>query len=57
MEAEEFADQDILQACIRKDKQAWEQFVEKYTNLVYHTIQKILRIYNPVKIYLQNYMP
>ncbi|MEW6109630.1 MAG: sigma-70 family RNA polymerase sigma factor [Nitrospirota bacterium] len=47
MVSEGTSEKDLLQACINGDKHAWDLFVEQYTNLVYHTIQKIFKIYRP----------
>jgi RNA polymerase sigma-70 factor (ECF subfamily) len=44
MTSEELPENDLLKACINGDKYAWDLFVERYTNLVYHTIQKTLKI-------------
>ena len=41
-----FAEKKLLNECISGNKAAWDAFVERYTNLVYHTINKTLRIYN-----------
>ena len=47
----ELSENDLLKACINGDKHAWDLFVERYTNLVYHTIQKTLKIYSPDFLY------
>lgn len=51
MTSEELSENDLLKACINGDKHAWDLFVERYTNLVYHTIQKTLKIYSPDFLY------
>ena len=45
MNAGEFSEKDLLRSCINGDKKAWDQFVEKYTDLVYHAIHKTVRRY------------
>lgn len=51
MTDQSISEQELLQKCIHGEKKAWDQFVDKFTNLVYHTIQKTLRIYNPNFLY------
>ena len=46
-----FTEKDILNACIRGDKEAWDAFVEKYTNLIYHTVHKALKKYSSDYLY------
>lgn len=41
----ELSEKDLLNSCIQGDKTAWDLFVEKYTDLVYHTLHKTLKIY------------
>jgi RNA polymerase sigma-70 factor (ECF subfamily) len=36
-------DRELIQACIRRDPGAWEQFVKRYSALVYYVIWKALR--------------
>ena len=36
---------------INGNKAAWDSFVERYTNLIYHTINKILRLHNSDLLY------
>lgn len=45
------SEKELLTACIQGDKKAWDIFVEKYTDLVYHTIHKTLNIYHPDFLY------
>jgi RNA polymerase sigma factor (sigma-70 family) len=33
----------LINDCIAGDKDAWDQFVEKYTNLIYHTAISVLK--------------
>lgn len=47
----ELTEKDLLNLCIRGGKYAWDLFVERYTDLVYHTIHKTLRIYCPDYLY------
>ncbi len=51
MISEKSSENDLLKACSTGDKKAWDLFVERYTNLVYHTIQKTLKIYYPDFLY------
>ncbi|MCP4646556.1 MAG: RNA polymerase sigma factor, partial [bacterium] len=36
---------ELLARCVRKDKAAWDQFVEQYSQLIYHGIYHCLRKY------------
>lgn len=45
MKFNKYSEKDLLTACIQGDKNAWDVFVEKYTDLVYHTIHKTLKMY------------
>jgi RNA polymerase sigma-70 factor (ECF subfamily) len=36
-------DKELIQACIDREKDAWEIFVKRYSSLVYHVIWKTLR--------------
>ncbi|MBI4848908.1 MAG: sigma-70 family RNA polymerase sigma factor [Nitrospirae bacterium] len=42
---------DLLNLCINGDKDTWDLFVEKYTDLVYHAIHKTLKMYCPNFLY------
>jgi len=44
-------EKELLNACFQGDKTAWDAFVEKYTDLIYHTIHKTLRMYFPDFLY------
>ena len=46
-----FSEKDLLNACIRGNKKAWDAFVERYTNLIYHTIHKTLKTYHSDFLY------
>jgi len=45
------SEKELLASCIKGDKKAWDVFVEKYTDLIYHTIHKTLRMYRPDFLY------
>ena len=45
MDFDRLSEKELLNACIVGNKEAWDAFVEKYTNLIYHTINKILKTY------------
>lgn len=45
------SEKELLAVCIQGDKTAWDVFVEKYTDLVYHTIHKTLKLYCPDFLY------
>lgn len=45
MDFDRLSEKELLNACIQANKEAWDAFVEKYTNLIYHTINKILKTY------------
>lgn len=45
MTLEGLSEKTLLNRCLAGERDAWEIFVEKYSDLVYHTIHKILRIY------------
>ena len=45
------SEKELLTACIQGDKAAWDVFVEKYTDLIYHTIHKTLKMYCPDFLY------
>ncbi len=51
MNFNKYSEKELLTACIQGDKKAWYIFVEKYTDLVYHTIHKTLNIYHPEFLY------
>ena len=37
------SDQELIQACINREKGSWETFLERFSALVYHVIWKALR--------------
>jgi len=44
-------EEKMLNACIQGSKEAWDAFVEKYTKLIYHAINKTLESYNAEHLY------
>ncbi|ODS31605.1 MAG: RNA polymerase sigma factor [Candidatus Scalindua rubra] len=51
MDFDKLSEKELLNACIQGSKEAWDAFVEKYTNLIYHTINKTLKIYYADHLY------
>ena len=47
----ELSEKELLKACVDGDKAAWDIFVGKYSDLIYHTIHKTHRVYCPNFIY------
>ena len=45
MDAKRLTDRELLDACIQSCEKSWDVFVEKYTNLIYHTIRQVLNTY------------
>jgi len=43
MDSDNLSEKELLNACIQGSKEAWDAFVEKYTNLTYHTINKTFK--------------
>ena len=43
MDFDSLSEKELLIECIQGRKQAWDAFVEKYKNLIYHTIYKTLK--------------
>lgn len=41
MSRSSLSEQELLDACIAGDKKAWDTFVERYTNLIYHTTRRV----------------
>ncbi|MBU0549677.1 MAG: sigma-70 family RNA polymerase sigma factor [Candidatus Omnitrophica bacterium] len=37
-------EREFIQKCLRKDKAAWDEFVEKYSRLIYNYIYSILKV-------------
>ncbi len=40
------SDKTLLEACIRGERHAWDQFVEQYSNLIYHAIRRTFNLYS-----------
>jgi len=40
------AEKTLLANCVRGDKTAWDEFVQRYSKLVYHTIRKTLTLHH-----------
>jgi RNA polymerase sigma factor (sigma-70 family) len=36
----------LISGCVKGDKTAWDEFVQQYSNLVYHTIRKTLTLHH-----------
>ena len=43
MDFDNLSEKELLNTCIQGSKEAWDAFVEKYTNLTYHTINKTFK--------------
>jgi len=44
------SEKELLKVCIQGNEDAWHAFVEKYTNLIYHTINRTLKFHNAVHL-------
>ncbi len=44
-------EKELLASCINGDKNSWDLFVENYTDLIYHTIHKTMKLYCPDFLY------
>ncbi|MFQ5963671.1 MAG: RNA polymerase sigma factor [Candidatus Scalinduaceae bacterium] len=51
MDFDRLSEKELLNACIQANKEAWDAFVERFTNLVYHTINKTLKTYYADHLY------
>jgi RNA polymerase sigma-70 factor, ECF subfamily len=51
MDFDRLSEKELLNACIHESKQAWDAFVERYTNLIYHAINKTLKTYHADSLY------
>ena len=51
MDIDNLPEKELLNACVQGNKEAWNTFVEKYTNLIYHTINKTLKTYSSDLLY------
>lgn len=45
MDAEKFTEKELLDACMNGCEKSWDEFVDRYTNLIYHTIRQVLNTY------------
>ena len=46
MDSNSTSEKELLNTCIQGSKEAWDAFVEQYTNLIYHTISRTLKSYS-----------
>ncbi len=51
MDSNSISEKELLNTCVQGNKEAWDAFVEKYTNLIYHTINKTLKTYYADHLY------
>ncbi len=51
MDSDSLSEKELLNTCVQGNKEAWDAFVEKYTNLIYHTINKTLKTYHADSLY------
>jgi len=51
MNSDSLSEKELLNTCIQGKKEAWDAFVEKYTNLIYDTIYKTLKTYHANSLY------
>ena len=51
MDSTKPSEKELLNACVQGSKEAWDTFVEKYTNLIYHAINKTLKTYYADHLY------
>lgn len=51
MDSNSLSEKELLNTCVQGSKEAWDAFVEKYTNLIYHTINKTLKTYYADHLY------
>ena len=50
MDFDNCSDKELLGECIQGNKEAWNAFVEKYTKLIYHTINRTFEFCNAVHL-------
>jgi|TARA_B100002003_G_scaffold185121_1_gene173498 hypothetical protein len=43
MDFDNLSEKELINTCIQESKEAWDAFVEKYTELIYHAINKLLQ--------------
>jgi RNA polymerase sigma-70 factor (ECF subfamily) len=51
LDSNSLSEKELLNTCVQGSKEAWDAFVEKYTNLIYHTINKTLKTYYADHLY------
>ena len=51
MNIDNLSENELLNACVQGNKETWNTFVERYTNLIYHTINKTLKTYSSDLLY------
>jgi RNA polymerase sigma-70 factor (ECF subfamily) len=51
MDFDSLSEKELLNTCIQGNKDAWDAFVERYTNLIYHAINKTLKTYHADSLY------
>ncbi len=51
MDFDNLSEKELLNTCIQGSKEAWDAFVEKYTKLIYHSINKTFRTYSADFLY------
>lgn len=51
MDFAKLSEKDLLYECIHGNKKSWNAFVERYTNLIYHTIHKAFKTYHSDYLY------
>lgn len=54
MDSDSLSEKELLNTCIQGNKEAWDAFVERYTNLIYHAINKTLKTYHADSLYQDN---
>lgn len=45
MDAKSLSEKELLYSCIQGCQESWDTFVSKYTNLIHHTIRRVLHTY------------
>ena len=51
MDIDNLSEKELLKECVQENKEAWNTFVERYSNLIYHTINKTLKTYHADHLY------
>ena len=52
MDIDNLSEKELLNVCVQGNKNAWDTFVEKYTNLIYRAINKTIKTYSSDLLYL-----